>query len=218
MKKVIILIDGQNLYYSIKELGLKEIDIDWAKFFNHLIDESDELLRIYWFRPEKISDHKIDIYKAKFHASKLDISAEELLEKAQEWYNKCLTEFKSQSRKYDLLKQDYEGIALVKKGVIKVNPWKQLYLGEKGVDVSLAVTMIKFMHLIDKVILVSGDYDYSEAIEYVKENMKKVHLVRFLKDGSRTHSSMSKELALCADKVIDVKQTDLKTTFKRESQ
>jgi uncharacterized LabA/DUF88 family protein len=217
MKRTLILIDGQNLYFSLKELGLKEIDIDWTKFFNHIIDEGDELLRIYWFRPEKISDHKINIYQARYHASGLDITPEELLEKTKDWYDKCLTEFKTQNRKYDLLKLDYERITLIKKGVIKVNPWKQIYLGEKGVDVSLVVTMIKLMNLIDKVILISGDYDYSEAIDYVKENMKIVYLVRFFKDSSRKYSSMSKELALCADKIIDIFQSELTTTFKRDS-
>lgn len=219
MRKVIILIDGQNLYYTLKELGFKEAQIDWKIFFNYIIEKDDELLRSYWFRPEKISDNKINIYRAKYHASReSNISTpEELLEKADEWYKCCLDDFRKQDRKYDLLKLDYENISIIKKGVIKVNPWKQIYLGEKGVDVSLAVTMIKLMNKIDKIILISGDYDYSQAIEYVKENMKTVHLVRFFKDKSSTSSSTSKGLTLFADKIIDIYSSDLQTTFKKNS-
>ncbi len=218
MKKVIILVDGQNLFYTLKELGLREIQIDWKLFFNNLIETDDELLRVYWFRPENISRHEIDIYGAKYYFPKCKTysSPEELLVAAQKWYDECLESFKEQDRKYDRLKLDYENIAIVKKGLVKVDPWKQTYLGEKGVDVSLVVNMIKLMDKIDKIILISGDYDYSEAVEYVKEHLKKVHIVRFKKDGSDKYSSMSKKLILCADKVIDISQSDLKTKFKRE--
>lgn len=56
-KKVIILIDGQNLYYNLKEMGVVEKDIQWDKLFCDIIDEqSDELVRTYWFRAQKLLD------------------------------------------------------------------------------------------------------------------------------------------------------------------
>ncbi|MBA7587140.1 hypothetical protein ES708_29157 [subsurface metagenome] len=143
MKKSIILIDGQNLFYTLKNLGLKEIDINWTGFFNHLKEDEDEVYRTYWFRPEKISFHKLNLYisRAYIERYKLDISPEELLIKAKDFYDKCLEDFRKQDRKYDLIKLDYENIAIIKKGILKVNPWRQLYIGEKGVDVTLVVFM-----------------------------------------------------------------------------
>lgn len=56
MKRVVILIDGQNLFYSLKSIGVLEKDINWTAFFNSLLESDDELQRTYWFRPEKIMD------------------------------------------------------------------------------------------------------------------------------------------------------------------
>jgi hypothetical protein len=55
-KKVVILIDGQNLFYGLKPLGLKELDIKWAELFNSMLEPNDELIRAYWFRPQRILD------------------------------------------------------------------------------------------------------------------------------------------------------------------
>lgn len=54
MKKVVILIDGQNLFYSLKSISILERDINWTTFFNSLLEPDDELQRTYWFRPDKI--------------------------------------------------------------------------------------------------------------------------------------------------------------------
>ena len=56
MKKVVVLIDGQNLYYSLRGMHIKEKAINWTKFFNGLLDRDEELIRAYWFRPQKILD------------------------------------------------------------------------------------------------------------------------------------------------------------------
>jgi len=40
-KKVVILIDGQNLYYSLRNLDLREIDINWVKFLAYLLEPED---------------------------------------------------------------------------------------------------------------------------------------------------------------------------------
>lgn len=56
MKSTIILIDGQNLFYSLKHIGIMERDIIWDNFFSSLLAPDDELIRTYWFRPQKILD------------------------------------------------------------------------------------------------------------------------------------------------------------------
>lgn len=56
MKRVVILIDGQNLFYSLKHIGILEREIIWDKFFASLLAPEDELVRTYWFRPQKLAD------------------------------------------------------------------------------------------------------------------------------------------------------------------
>lgn len=55
-KQVVILVDGQNLYYSLQGMKIIEKDVDWTSLFGSMIDEGDELIRTYWFRPSKILD------------------------------------------------------------------------------------------------------------------------------------------------------------------
>ena len=57
MKRVVILVDGQNLYYGLKNIDLYERDIRWDEFFKSLLAVSeDEFVRAYWFRPQRILD------------------------------------------------------------------------------------------------------------------------------------------------------------------
>ena len=89
--------------------------------------------------------------------------------------------------------------------MVKIDPYKQDYLGEKGVDISLAVKMISLSvgKKCDKIILVSGDYDYSEAIRFVKDNMTKINVVKFHKGYPPRNKSMSRDISFLADKVIE---------------
>jgi uncharacterized LabA/DUF88 family protein len=103
----------------------------------------------------------------------------------------------------------------VKTGVVKVNPFIQEYVGEKGVDIALAVKMISLSveKKCDKLILVSGDFDYAEAMKFVKNNMTKIHLVKLHKGIPPKNRSVSRDLAVLADKVIDVYESEIKSKF-----
>ncbi|NJM93729.1 MAG: NYN domain-containing protein [Cytophagales bacterium] len=89
------------------------------------------------------------------------------------------------------------------------------YIGEKGVDIALAVKMIALSveKKCDKIILISGDYDYTEAIRFVKNNMTKIHIVKFHKGFPPKNKNMSRDLSVLADKVLDVFESDLQTNF-----
>ena len=56
MKKVVILVDGQNLYYSLQEMKILEKEVNWTSLFDSMIENDEELIRAYWFRPAKILD------------------------------------------------------------------------------------------------------------------------------------------------------------------
>ncbi|MBI5438302.1 MAG: NYN domain-containing protein [Nitrosomonadales bacterium] len=70
--------------------------------------------------------------------------------------------------------------------------------------------MIKYHEKCDKLILVSGDLDYAEAVQFVKDNLKKVHIVRFFRGSPPINKSVSRTLMALADKVIDVYEKEIK--------
>lgn len=238
MKKVVVLVDGQNLYYSLQEMGLKEKDIDWSKLFADLVEPGDELIRAYWFRPAKILDtyytkdniqwsvvhkkHRVHLE----HYKKGDLSAvpqpvqdavNAECDAVSDWIKKQKDKFSNIEFAYDQLCLAHNDIEMVKTGVVKIDPFKQNYVGEKGVDISLAVKMISLSvgKKCDKIILVSGDYDYAEAIKFVKDNMTKISVVKLHKGYPPRNRSMSRDLSVLADRVIDVYESDIKGKYKQ---
>ncbi|MEJ0101969.1 MAG: hypothetical protein WDO19_05145 [Bacteroidota bacterium] len=162
MSNAIILIDGQNLYYGLKDLSLNEWDINWSSFFKSLLSPDDKLLRTYWFRPQKILDtfhtphhirsticfKKFNSYSHLYNQDSISvpshissqIEAEAVI--VENWLKEVKEKFSKSEYKYDQISMDYEDIEVVKTGVVKVDPHKQAMIGEKGVDISLAVKMI----------------------------------------------------------------------------
>jgi uncharacterized LabA/DUF88 family protein len=231
----IILIDGQNLYYGLKDLRLNERGIAWDRLLKSWIKPDDELLRTYWFRPAKILDHyyssgnlRFLICAKRFHnhlndfnnnAATLPATVLQQIEAEavdiELWLKEKKEKFAQAEHKYDEISLSYQDIEVVKTGVLKIDPFKRLMLGEKGVDISLAVKMISLsVHKrCDKIILVSGDYDYAEAIKFVKDDMMKIHLVKFHKGFPPQNRSVSRDLAILADHVIDVYESDLRTNY-----
>jgi len=235
MSNVIILIDGQNLYYGLKDLSLNEWDISWDKLFNSLLTPGDKLIRTYWFRPQKILDtyftshhirsnicyKKFNGYIAAYNQDSTTVPAhiitqiETEADITEKWLKEVKEKFSKSEYKYDQISMDFDDIEVVKTGVVKIDPYKQLILGEKGVDISLAVKMIALsvQKKCDKIILISGDYDYAEAIRFVKDNMTKIHLVKLHKGHPPKNKSVSRDLAILADKVLDLYESDIKTSF-----
>ncbi|MCW3467759.1 NYN domain-containing protein [Chitinophaga nivalis] len=236
MNKVVILIDGQNLYYNLKDISLKENNIKWDLLFSHLIEPDDKLVRTYWFRPAKILDtyytsvnirntivwklHRTHTnnYQSGAHSSIPKQVLDDIEDKSRDiekWLADEKQRFNSLEFQYDKLCLEFGGIEFVKTGVVKVNPYNKSYSGEKGVDISLAVKMIALSveKKCDKIILVSGDYDYAEAIRYVKNNMTQVHIVKMHKGNPPKSKSVSRDLIVLADKVIDLYETDIHEKF-----
>lgn len=235
-KKVVILIDGQNLFYGLKNFALQERDIKWSELFQSLLEPNDELIRAYWFRPQKIQDGHLthenirnqivykqyngcyNNYKSGNHSAisktTLDCIENEALQ-VERWLNEQKNRFSSIEFNYDQLCLDNNDIEIVKKGIVKVNPYNQEYVGEKGVDIALAVKMISLSveNKCNKIILMSGDYDYAEAINYVKNNMTKVHIVKWHKGFPPKNKNMSRDLSVLADKVIDIYEADLRRNY-----
>lgn len=238
MKKVIILVDGQNLYYGLKSMKLMERDIHWSNLFRSFLTDDDELIRSYWFRPQKILDtyytHTNIVYqiiKNEFpqHLQKycrdksripcsIEAAVNERVHTVEEWIKKEKSKFAAIEYNYDQMALEFEDIEIVKTGIVKINPFRQDYVGEKGVDISLAVKMISLSveSKCDKIILVSGDYDYAEAIKFVKNNMTKIHIIKFHNGEPPQNRNVSRDLAVLADHVIDVYETEIKRSYLKQ--
>lgn len=235
-KKVVILIDGQNLFYGLQYLGLKERDIKWTHLFQSLLEPNDELIRAYWFRPQRIQDGHLTaesirnqvIYKRyngcyahykSGNTTAIDTrtltNIDEDVKQVEKWLHDQKAKFSNIEYNYDQLCLDNTDIEIVKKGIVKVNPYQQEYNGEKGVDIALAVKMISLSveNKCNKIILMSGDYDYAEAISYVKNNMTKVHIVKWHKGYPPKNKNMSRDLSVLADKVIDIYEADIRSNY-----
>ena len=62
IRKVAILIDGQNLYDTLKHIRLLESAIHWGRFFADLLESDDELMKIYLFRRGKLMHGQIKYF------------------------------------------------------------------------------------------------------------------------------------------------------------
>jgi uncharacterized LabA/DUF88 family protein len=235
MKRVIILIDGQNLFYGLRNIGILEKEINWKKFFNSLLSADDELIRTYWFCPQKIQDAYFTNQNIKNHIvfknfnsycssyksdpkslpAHIETQIDTEVNKVESWLKQEKTRFSQIEYNYDQLSLEYEDIEIVKTGIIKINPYLQEYIGEKGVDIALAVKMIALSveNKCDKIILLSGDYDYAEAIKFVKNNMTKIHIVKIHKGYPPKNRSVSRDLAVLADKILDVYESEIRANY-----
>ena len=204
--------------------------------FASFIDSDDELVRAYWFRPQKILDTYFTddmirkqivnkFYRTHFNNfknSNLSCVPKSVVDDVENKTNTAVAWVKTQKEKfsniefaYDQMCLENEDIEIVKSGVIKIDPHNQIYLGEKGVDISLAVKMIALsvQKKCDKIILISGDFDYSEAIRFFKDNMTKIHIVKMHKGYPPKSKSMSRDLSVLADRVIDVYEQQIRSNY-----
>jgi len=58
-KKTLVFVDGQNLFYSLKDMGIQEVQVIWDSFFNALLDPDDELIRVYWYQAQRFTGPRI---------------------------------------------------------------------------------------------------------------------------------------------------------------
>ena len=126
-KKVVVLVDGQNLFYALQQMGLKERDINWASLFASFCEPTDELIRAYWFRPQKIQDShltaesirnqvvykKYNNYYANYRNGKLSIidagilaSIEQDAKDVERWLHEQKARFSNIEYNYDQLYLD----------------------------------------------------------------------------------------------------------------
>src|SRR3990172_8873717 len=162
-ERVMIYIDGSNLYHSLKtECG--RTDLDFRGLALALAGQRN-LVRSYYYNAPKDQVQEPDQYT-----------------RQQQWF--------------DYIRQvPYTELRL---GRLVYRGWPKIPPYEKGVDVRLATDMLVhgFRNNYDTAILVSGDNDFSDALQAVKELGKHVEVALF---GS---GRSSQQLRAEADKVL----------------
>ena len=185
--KVIIFIDGNNLYHNLKQMKIKPSNLDFQKLTNFICTyfkcELKEA-RYYnsmptlrdgkdlYFSHLKFIDDLRKIPKFTIHTRKLQVhSTKELLKEKQEIIdsmelcNKCKP----------IVEQNIlDAIGNVKKK-------------EKGVDIMLAVDLVEsaIKNKADILIVFSGDADFVPAMKLTQNNNKEVFSVSLAKGYSR---------------------------------
>lgn len=101
--------------------------------------------------------------------------------------------------------------ALIKLGIeTRVRDLQEFYDGMKKADwdVGITVDAIRIASSVDTIILVSGDGDFLQLIEYLKNQGKRVEIIAF----GRSASSRLKETA---DEFIDIEENPEKYLLKK---
>src|SRR5713101_6642632 len=108
-KKTLIFVDGQNLFYSLRDMKIQEVQIKWDTFFNALLEKDDELIRVYWYQAQKFSGPNLTLENAKLRvpdsmAKKPEVIAKEaeiLLANAKKWADEQNKRYEGQLHRYD---------------------------------------------------------------------------------------------------------------------
>ena len=194
-------IDGNNVYHGLKRNNLKERDINWGDLFQSLLKPGQVLGKIYWFRPGRINFQRYGLGNVAKHMFSNDPSLEpnqvnsllqhldklpnDIFLKVNTKFQECQTwEKKRKSNNYNLNRkleemfQELYNFKLVRCGFLKIDPVKQLILGEKGVDVSIAIQIAEdaIEDKCTKQILFSGDSDFEVLINFLQKHDTKIDI------------------------------------------
>lgn len=184
---------------------LDEKHFEWNRFFLSVVKQFNEathlrhtLARAYWYNAETITPFQVnsrwvqrilDEYRGDF--PELDAATVESL--ARKWWERerdnfataRSTVFENIQRRTDFLEFRYVGQYIVRpfepyrieRGQDGAIRYQGKRVGEKGVDVGIAVDMIAKSSQYDAGILISGDVDYMPAIAHIKNQLR--HFYQF---------------------------------------
>lgn len=171
-KRVIIFIDGSNLFHSLWECYRTHI-LDIQELAVKLCCVNRELRQIrYYYSPfiKQINSHMYTIQQ-------------KYIETIKNHNNVYISEGKY-VKKPILLKR--ETMEKIKANINAEDLWTYI---EKGIDVKIAVDMITlaFKNAYDVAILVSGDSDFVPVINQLKELKKAVQVAMFMNDNRKSY-------------------------------
>ena len=98
---------------------------------------------------------------------------------------------------------------------MQVDSAMRQYVGEKGVDLALATKMISSgrQNSGGRILLMSGDYDYGEAIDLARTNGTKVHVVKIHEDPPEGIKTLPRAPVVIGDKEINLYASWIRSGF-----
>ncbi|MFH0881712.1 MAG: NYN domain-containing protein [bacterium] len=181
MKRVAVFIDGSNFYNGLRD-NIGRMDVDFHRFGRKLSEMADgELLRIYYYNARVDPDFDPDNY-----------------EKQQRFITHLAHTPHLTLRLGKLVYYQVRGEETGRKH----------YAVEKGLDVKLAIDLVRLAvnRACEIAVIVSGDKDLAEVVEYGKEMGLEV-VSAFFPRG------LSESLATRADKVFYLNEESLEEIF-----
>ena len=209
---------------------------EWGGFFNWLVENASkqpcERVRAYWyvtddidFRPYLTRKLKEDHDKLKRVLSehdpykvRLDSLTGEVLKVELSAITGILDEQKERMKKrfdgwtaiQEGISSKHDSIEFRRAGGITYDLYRDEFRSEKAVDVKLATDLIVLRDNYDIAIIVAGDQDYVPAVQYVKDNGKRVINVSFEKRSGNPLPGGAWRLNLITDWRFVVPYADVK--------
>ena len=151
LKRISVYIDGANFYYGLKTINPRYSDIffDFEKFIKEIVGKNQLITNYYYNAPLK-----------------------ENLNKYVYW---------NQMKLFERLRKIPKFKVILCKRQKRVDIDKQEYYVIKGDDIHLSLDMLRdaCKNQYDKAILVSGDGDFTQLVNYVREENKEVEVYSF---------------------------------------
>lgn len=226
MVRTVVFIDGQNLYKRLRSISLAEKDINWSDVFAYLLPAGGTLVRAYWYQPARVAPWEWNLaYHAKSCPAGMPlVDFQAQAEGFHEAERRRLEDM--QKNIYARLEEDFECVEFRYSGVLKLDPvgiWTDpkgavkvgRRVGEKGVDVALAVDLFRFSEHYDHAVLLSGDFDYVPAIQAVKDRLRGVTIVPVMTGAPPSAPGHARRLRGMSDFEKPLYEMDLKGKFKR---
>ncbi len=166
MDRVMIFVDGSNLYTSLKNIGEEwgeKLRLDYVKLFK-FITRGRRLIRVYYYLPVPPKEYDPAGYESQMNFADT---------------------IKKICRKHNI-NIDLK-ITMLKWKTIHCPDGPMRKLIEKGVDVRIASDMLSlaFHNAYDVAILLSGDSDFVEVVEEIKHQGKIVENAVFREASSK---------------------------------
>lgn len=154
MKRVSIYIDGANFYYGLKSLNKRYTDFDFERYVNKIIN-NDCLVSIYYYNVPLIQKYDKNLY----------------------W---------KQVKFFNRLRKINKMNVILCKRQRRIDYTEKEYYVIKGDDIHLSLDMLRdaCKNKYDKAILISGDGDFAQLINYVRKENKEVEVHAFKKLAS----------------------------------
>ena len=200
---------------------------NWAEFFDMIVDLASEQpssrLRTYWYVVRHIDVFPYRLPNTEREADTFDRVVSNDEEYREELASADVEDLPDARRRifYELrnaetnIKRKFEGYEIVqdavarqraiefrRSGSIRYDLFREEFHDEKGVDVQLAVDMVTMIDNYDIAVLISGDQDYTPAVQAIKDSGKTVVTVHFQDPSGRVHAGNSRRLQVAADATI----------------